>query len=100
MSTTPEIDIRALANLARLELSDTEVEKMQQGIPVILAFVEQIQSVVPPAGGRGVSPDHRNVTRADADTHESGIHTETLLSAAPDRVGNRVSVKQVLTRKK
>ena len=100
MTDIPQVDIRALATLARLELSDAEVEKMQHEIPGILAFVEQIQSVVPPAGGRGVSPEHRNITRSDAITHESGIHTETLLSAAPVREGNYVSVKQVLTRKK
>ena len=99
MTDIPQVDIRALATLARLELSDAEVEKMQHEIPGILAFVEQIQSVVAEVP-KAFSPDHRNITRSDAITHESGIHTETLLSAAPVREGNYVSVKQVLTRKK
>ena len=99
MTDIPQVDIRALATLARLELSDAEVEKMKHEIPGILAFVEQIQSVVAEVP-KAVSPDHRNITRSDATTHESGIHTETLLSAAPVREGNYVSVKQVLTRKK
>lgn len=99
MIDKPQIDIRALASLARLELSDVEVEKMQKEIPDIIAFVEQIQSVVAEVP-KATAPAHRNITRADDDTHESGLHTETLLSAAPFREGNRVSVRQVLTRKK
>ena len=41
----------------------------------------------------------RNVMREDAGAHERGKYTEVLLSAAPAREGNRVAVKQVISRK-
>ncbi len=98
MSGTPKADIRALADLARLELSDAEVAKLEGEIPGIIAFVEQIQQVSAELP-KAVSPKHRNVTRADADPHETGKYTETLLAAAPGRLGNQIAVKQVVSRK-
>lgn len=93
------VDIRALATLARLELSDDEVARMETEIPGILAFVEQIQKVSAEVPKAAV-PEVHNVMRADEGAHESGIYTEALLSAAPARVGNKVSVKQVISRNK
>lgn len=95
---TEKVDIRALATLARLELSDDEVARMETEIPGILHFVEQIQSVAAEVP-KAVVPEVHNVMRADEDPHESGIYTEALLSAAPARVGNKVAVKQVISRK-
>ncbi len=96
VSTTA--DIRALAQLARLELSDAEVAKLESELPAILGFVAEIQAVSADMP-KAVSPAHRNVMREDANPHESGIHTEVLLAAAPARVGNQVEVKQVVSRK-
>ena len=96
-SEIPTVDVRALALLARVEISDSEVAKLQSEIPNILAFVETIQK----ADISGVVADTslRNVMRVDSNAHEGGIFTEALLSAAPTRVGNRIAVKQVITRK-
>ena len=92
-----KVDIRALAKLARLEVSDAEVEKLEREIPSILSFVESIQKA--PAS-REVAPEHlKNVMRADENPHESGKYTEALLKAAPVREGNRIAVKQVISRK-
>lgn len=92
-----KVDVRALAVLARMEVSDAELAKLETEIPAIIAFVETIKN----ADISGVSQDTtlRNVMRADENPHESGMYTETLLSASPARVGNRFAVKQVLTRK-
>ena len=93
-----DIDIKALASLARLEVSDAELERLEREIPGILQFVDTIQKV--DASVAPLSPTLRNVTRADENPHESGIYTETLLAAAPAREGNRIVVKQVISRKK
>src|SRR3989338_228822 len=90
------IDVRALASLARLEVSNDEVAKLEKKIPDILKFVEAIQSVAASAPAR--DPPLRNVLRADDNPHEGGIYTESLMKAAPARVGNRIAVKQVLKR--
>lgn len=93
----PKVDIRALAELARLEVSDAEVAKLEKEIPDILKFVDTIQSATIDAETN--SPELRNVMRADENPHESGIYTERLLDAAPKQEGNRVVVKQVVTRR-
>lgn len=98
MSTEkPNVDIRALAALARVDLSDAEITALEKDIPNILGFVDSIQGV----DVTGVSSDTslRNVMRADENPHEGGLYSEALLSAAPSRVGDRISVKQVITRK-
>jgi aspartyl-tRNA(Asn)/glutamyl-tRNA(Gln) amidotransferase subunit C len=94
----PEIDIRALASLARLDVSDAEVAKLEKEIPAILAFVEEIQSANVSAEVQ--SPALRNVVRADENPHGTGEYTERILKAAPATKGDRVVVKQVVSRKK
>lgn len=91
------VDIEALAKLARLELSEEERAKLATELPDILRFVEAIQH----ADVSGVSEEHelRNVMREDTRPHESGIYSEALLRAAPEREGDRIAVKQVISRK-
>lgn len=91
------VDIRALAKLARLEVTNEEVRTLESEIPSILGFVETIQKAsisVQPA-----TDTLRNVMRADEHPIETGTYTETLLRAAPAQKDNRVVVKQVVTRK-
>ena len=94
----PNVDIKALAKLARLELSAEEVSKLEKEIPTILQFVDQIQSAN--VSSEAKSPALRNVMRADANPHETGKFTERLLEAAPAREGDRIAVKQVVSRTK
>ena len=91
------VNIVTLAKLARLEVSPEELAKLETEIPAILHFVETIQSAN--TGAEATSPSLRNVMRADENPHESGKYTEVLLKAAPARVGNRVAVKQVISRR-
>ena len=93
-----DIDIRALAKLARLEVSDEELKRLESELPGILQFVDTIQKAS--VSGELPVPEMRNVIRADDDPIESGTYTETLLSAAPAREGDRIAVKQVISRKK
>jgi len=93
-----KVDVVALAKLARLEVSDAELAKLEKEIPDILAFVETIQKA--PVSKEVKAPALRNVMRADENPHESGVYTETLLKAAPTSEDNRIVVKQVISRKK
>jgi len=97
MSDGPKVNIKALAELARLDISDAEVVKLEKEIPEILKFVEQVQSVA--GDTKETSPELRNVMREDTDPHESGMYTERLLEAAPKQKDGRVVVKQVVSRK-
>jgi aspartyl/glutamyl-tRNA(Asn/Gln) amidotransferase C subunit len=96
--TKPLIDVPALAKLARLEVSEAELKKLEQEIPEILHFVETIQKVDVPKEMK--VPTLRNVMRADENPIESGAYTEAVLKAAPAQEGGRVAVKQVISRKK
>lgn len=92
------IDVRALAKLARIEISNEELTTLETELPRILAFVETIQKATVSTEPKGTGL--RNVMRTDDNSHEGGIYTEKLLSAAPAREGNRIAVKQVISRKK
>ena len=92
------VDIRALAALARLEISDEEVAKLEKEIPDILGFVETIQKA--DVSTEATAPILRNVMRADENPHESAEYTERLLKAAPAVEKDRIAVKQVVSRKK
>lgn len=96
--TQIQVDVRALAKLARLDVSEEELSKLETEIPAILTFVEQIQE----ASGEvtPVSPEHRNIMREDGNAIESGAYTDDLLKAAPAQRDGQVAVKQVISRKK
>lgn len=93
----PKVDVRTLAALARIEVPDVELEKLEREIPSILAFVETIQKA--DVSKTTSTPELRNVVREDGEPHQTGIYTEALLAQAPVRQGNRLAVKQVISRK-
>jgi aspartyl-tRNA(Asn)/glutamyl-tRNA(Gln) amidotransferase subunit C len=98
MTDKPSVNILALAQLARLEVSPEEVAKLEAELPGILSFVETIQNADVSTETKGAGL--RNVLREDGNAHQGGLYTEKLLSAAPVRDGNRIAVKQVISRKK
>lgn len=94
----PEVDIEALAELARIAIPRGEKESLKQEVPAILSFVETIRTVSAAVSQSAPVPGaHRNVMRDDMVGHASGEYTEALLSAAPAREGVYVKVKQVIT---
>jgi aspartyl/glutamyl-tRNA(Asn/Gln) amidotransferase C subunit len=95
---TIRVDIRALAQLSRVDISDAEVTKLEMEIPSILEFVDTIQGV--DVSGVVLDKTLHNVLRLDENPHESGMYTEALLRGAPAVVDNRIAVKQVVSRKK
>ena len=92
-----KVDIRTLASLARIEVGDAELETLEREIPDILKFVETIQQAN--VSDTAPTPELRNVMREDGEPHESGMYTDALLAQAPARQGNRLVVKQVISRK-
>jgi len=95
---TDKVDIAALAKLARLEISPEEMSTLEKELPEILSFVDAVQKAS--AGTEHVVPSLRNVTRPDTDPIETGTFTEKVLAVAPARDGDRIAVKQVISRNK
>ena len=91
-----QVDVRALAQLSRVEIFDSEIAKLETEILEILAFVDVIQAV--DTSGVVAEKSLHNVLRADENPHESGMYTEALLRGAPAVVDNRIVVKQVVSR--
>lgn len=89
-------EIEKLALLSRIELSAEEKEAFRKDMDAILGYVEQVQKVSATTDLGKKAGLVRNVLREDSNPHESGIHTETLVSSAPKRDGNYVKVKKIL----
>lgn len=90
-------DLENLAKLARLELVDSEKDKLQLDLESILGYVSELSAVE--VSAESVSRGHalvQNVVRADDATHQTGEYQESLLEAAPARQGDFVKVKPVL----
>lgn len=97
MSNHPDVDIKALAALSRIDIPETEEESLAREIPAILGFVEKIQEVAATLTPNPTPGEHRNIMREDEGEHAAYAHTEDLLSAAPSREGDYIKVRQVIT---
>lgn len=87
-------DIKDLADLARIEISDSEAEGLTKQIDSILGYVGQIKDSTGDLSL--VIPNLRNVMRDDEVTNIPDSYTEKLLNNAPDRSGRLLKVKKIL----
>lgn len=91
-------EVIKIANLARLELTDSEVVKMQKDLTEILEYIDQLNKV--DTSSVDLSQDNfvlQNVLRDDTPSPQSSEIIEKMLSQAPDREGNHIKVKEILT---
>lgn len=94
-------EIKKIADLARLEISEEESEKMAGEIDSILKYVDQIKSAeIPQEDGESKSRIEnagvRNVMREDENPHEVGENTESLINEVPESQDNLIKVKKIL----
>ncbi len=89
-----DADIKNLAHLARIEITDEEVQKFKSDIEPILAYVAQINDVQID----DVHPEYmtKNLMRADvADSADSTEH-DMVLKNAPDAQDGFYKVPKIL----
>lgn len=96
MTKFSAVDIRKLAKLSRLQLTDDEVARFQDELSAILGYVEQLQDV----DVAGLEPTSQvtglvNVVRAD-EVVDYGVSQEELLKNAPAREANQFKVKRMI----
>jgi len=94
MATTEEV--KKLAALARIRVEDSELEKFTREFDAILAYVSQLEKLELPSAG-SEKPALRNVMREDGEPHAGGEYTEKLAKQFPQREGDALSVKQIIT---
>lgn len=96
MSTITTDDVRHLAQLSNLQLTDEEIAHLQIDLGNILAYIDQLNAL----DTSGVEPTYQvtgleNVWRSD-EVQTSDATRDVLLALAPEAVGNSVKVPQVL----
>jgi aspartyl-tRNA(Asn)/glutamyl-tRNA(Gln) amidotransferase subunit C len=90
-------EVRKLADLARIELTDEEIEKLRDEIDSILTYVDTVRKVeLPEKSASSSYSDLENVMRDDVNADEPGAFTEALLAQAPRKDGNYLKVKKIL----
>ena len=90
-------DIKNLAELARLELSDGEAISLQKDISNILKYVGQISAVS--ADTRASVAENHTVMRADTPRSEGDLMAgkrNALLAALPRREGDYAVVRKII----
>lgn len=88
-------DVLKLANLARIETTETEAEELAEDLDHILEYVGQVNKL-DLSDEKEQTGSVFNVMRDDINPHESSLHTEDLLKASPDREGDYFKVKKIL----
>ncbi|PCI29732.1 Asp-tRNA(Asn)/Glu-tRNA(Gln) amidotransferase GatCAB subunit C [Candidatus Wolfebacteria bacterium] len=91
-------DVKKLSQLARISVSDSEVEELRTDISAILGYVDKLNEVREEAGSEHVRAysDARTVMRDDTDAHEPGLYTDSLLAEAPATENGFYKVKKIL----
>lgn len=90
-------EIQHIAKLARLELSDEELEKYGGQLSAVLNYIDQLKEV----DVSGVEPTARvtgleNVLRDDKIKNWDEREIEAALKDAPEREGRFIKVKRVI----
>ena len=88
-------DITHLATLARLELSEQELESFEGELSSIMSYVSVISDIASEVGVPEVGVRH-NIFRADAVTNHADEHTPYLLAEMPHTDGRYLKVKKIL----
>jgi aspartyl-tRNA(Asn)/glutamyl-tRNA(Gln) amidotransferase subunit C len=93
---TPE-DVKRLADLSRIAIPEADLERFAKGFDAILEYVGKLEELTLPMGNTRVLPAVRNVLREDGEPHTPGIYTESIVAQFPEREGNSLSVKQIIS---
>lgn len=89
-------EILKLAELARLNITDTEAEAYKKDFEGILDYIDSIKSVEIELADHYETNLTRNSMRSDDDAYVAGEFTEALLAEAPEIEGDYFKVKKVL----
>ena len=89
-------EILHLGTLARMQLSDTEAEKLRGELEDIIGYVSAVDSVVKEGALLKKVGALHNVFREDEVTNTPGEYTQALLNEMPERDGDYLKVKKIL----
>jgi len=94
-------DVEKLAALARIDISEEEMEGIARDLDPILAYVGQVQEALKLSNN--ISKDKNsedyflhNIMREDIVTNNRGEYTDKILTEMPDTQDGYLKVKQIL----
>lgn len=91
-----EEEVKKLANLARIELTDDEVARFSKDMGSILEYVDSVKNVKGEIGQETGAV--KNILREDGNTREAGVYTEDIIKNAPKSQNNYFVVKKIIDR--
>lgn len=87
-------EVKNLADLARVRLSDEEAEALSKEMDSILDYVGQIKNAS--VEDEVLVPVLKNIMREDVPINKDDEYTEDILNNAPSRQGRFLKVKKIL----
>ena len=90
---TPD-EIEKFADLARINISDSEKKRFAEDIESILGYVGVVSENV--SKEKIEAPEHRNVMREDGEPQKTGEYTEKIVEQFPKKDGDYLSVKKII----
>ncbi len=91
-------EVQHVAKLARLGLSEKEMEEMQKELSAILDYIEKLKEVDISGVDFFISSGKlKNVMREDKEDEKSKLKNKKLLELAPEEKGGYLKVKQILS---
>lgn len=89
-------EVLKIARLARLELSDSEVEKMQKDLTAILDYFKILKKAPKVVKVAKLSKVAKNELRKDVVGERPASLANNLVQAAPQKQENYIKVKSIL----
>ncbi len=94
---TPEIDVRYVADLARLKLSDDEVNRFQKQLGDVLTYITQLQKVdVSGVDALKSTEPLTNNLRADVPNPATCLPIEAVMKNAPAHENDLIIVPKMV----
>ena len=90
-------DVRKLAALSRLAVPDATLDTRAAEFDRIVSYIGQLDELDIDVAKEPEAPAHRNIFRKDGEPTPSGIWTEKLVGQFPNRNGNHLSVKKIIS---
>lgn len=92
--TSPE-DVQKLAALARIGVPEERLPSLAEEFSKIVEYIDQLANLSVTEGAPLLP--YENVLRKDGEPHEKGVWTDALVAQFPERDGNYLSVKKIIS---
>lgn len=93
---SPE-EVQKLAALSRISIPEEKLETFAREFDGMLAYVGKLDELALPSRTERSIPAVRNVMREDGEAVPGGTNTKNLTDAFPDRDGDSLKVKQIIS---